>query len=428
MKRAGLVFFLLLAFVAQADYLKVSRSATIKQEPNGDSEIILNVSDGQLLDLLDEGLQQSGYYHVTLPNGEGDGWIYRTLVRRYQGDVASTTAHVSVASSVKKNTTINTATTDASGVEVSVIDVGAGLSCLAKLPNNKYFIFDAGRASAMKYINTIVQPGNDIELMVLSHTDQDHWGAVDEIVNKFKVKQVIRTDFRLSGDYSPEYEDGLKAIENVSYTLDDYNIGVKGNLPSGKVLYNKDGVKITSLCGFKKPEASWGNLDDSKANNSVSIVVKLEFGGKSILFSGDAVGLKDCAPGNECFATEKFILDNVSASLINSDVIIAPHHGADNGSCETFIQKVSPEYVIFSAGHANRHPREVTADRYISFGVDPDKIFRTDLGDHETASSAAECKQEWSVGSGTTPEKSGDDHVKITISKTGKVNVAYINP
>ncbi|NIQ14291.1 MAG: hypothetical protein GTO02_07775, partial [Candidatus Dadabacteria bacterium] len=58
--------------------------------------------------------------------------------------------------------------------------------------------------------------------------------------------------------------------------------------------------------------------------------------------------------------------DNVS---LKSDVIIAPHHGADNGSSKCFIEAVDPTYVIFSAGHRHDHPRAVTAQRYIDHGV-----------------------------------------------------------
>jgi len=70
-----------------ADYLIVSRSATIKVEPNRDAEIIERVEPGTYLQLLDDGNQTNGYYHVQTVSLGQPSWIYRTLARRYQGDI-----------------------------------------------------------------------------------------------------------------------------------------------------------------------------------------------------------------------------------------------------------------------------------------------------------------------------------------------------
>ena len=73
-----------LAATAAADYLIVSRSATIKSDPDGDALVRERVGEGVYLDLLDEGRQENGYYRVTGSQGV-PGWIYRSLVRRYEG-------------------------------------------------------------------------------------------------------------------------------------------------------------------------------------------------------------------------------------------------------------------------------------------------------------------------------------------------------
>ena len=83
--------FLLLIFAlvvnVNAQYLKVSRSATIKQEPHRDAQILEKVSKDQLLCLLDKGEQKNGYYKVYTTTHQDSGWIYRTLARRYDGTV-----------------------------------------------------------------------------------------------------------------------------------------------------------------------------------------------------------------------------------------------------------------------------------------------------------------------------------------------------
>lgn len=415
MRRLVLVWTLLLmAGTLHADYLITSRTANIKDQPVGDGDPLEHVAEGVRLSLLDNGDQTNGYYHVRSAAGT-EGWVYRTLVRRYAdsgGSAATGTGSASTAA--------------ADGVELTAIDVGAGLSCLIKLPNNKYIIYDAGNAGpAMKFLNGKLPAGVSIELLILSHTDADHWGAVEQIVTDYKVKKVIRTDFR-DGKLSPQYQAGLSAIENVTYTLEDYNLGTEGDLAPGQVLYNKDGVKLYAICGFKEPVAAW-NLTDSKANNAISIVVRLEYAGHAIIIAGDAVGRTDCDEDNACIATEKFMVDNVAGGLLDADVIIAAHHGADNASCDLFISKVSPEFVIFSAGNSHRHPRQSTAERFINFGVDPDNIFRTDKG-HVQLSDGDVCKQEWDDGTATGGDTSGDDHVQVVLPKQGKVKVKYLTP
>lgn len=414
MKKSALLSLLLfIAVNVRADYLITSRAANIKEEPVSSSTTMEHVEEGARLTLLDNGAQTEGYYRVTSATGH-EGWIYRTLVRRYaDGSSTSTPA-----------TTTNAPPSTVDDVEVTVIDVGAGLSSLIKIPGNKYIIYDGGRATAMRFLKPKLPAGTKIEALILSHTDADHWGAVEEIVKTYKVKKVIRTSYR-DGEFSETYKNGLKEIESAPYDIEDYDLGIEGDLQPGQLLYNKDDVKLYALCGFKKPLTEWG-LKEAKANNAISIVVRLEYKNKSMILAGDAVGREDCDETNKCIATEKYMLDKVTAGLLDADVLVAAHHGADNSSCDLFINKVSPDYVVFSAGHAHRHPRQATVERFINFGVDPDHIFRTDKGDFEQTDGAF-CKKEYSDQNTDTGDDSGDDHVRIVLPSAGKIQVKYLN-
>jgi beta-lactamase superfamily II metal-dependent hydrolase len=270
----------------------------------------------------------------------------------------------------------------AAPVEVRVVDVGAGLCCIIKMPGNKYIVYDAGLGNkAADAIKETV--GTDsIEMLILSHTDADHWGAVEHIVTSYKVKKVLKTDYRY-GEHSQVYKKSLKAIEKSGAGLVDL-----ASLKPGSVLYSSDDAELHFVAGFTKPPADWGTMDEAMMNNSVSIVVRLEYEGRSVLICGDAVGKessyqsKQCKEENECIATEKYMLDH-SQNLLDSDVLIAPHHGADNASCSEFITRVSPEYVVFSCGDKHRHPLDITMQRYIASGVKKENIYRTDTFDKD---------------------------------------------
>ena len=54
---------------------------------------------------------------------------------------------------------------------------------------------------------------------------------------------------------------------------------------------------------------------------------------------------------------------------IKSDVMIAPHHGGNNGSSKCFIEAVDPTFVVFPAGHAHHHPTKGAAERYTGAGI-----------------------------------------------------------
>jgi competence protein ComEC len=62
---------------------------------------------------------------------------------------------------------------------------------------------------------------------------------------------------------------------------------------------------------------------------------------------------------------------------LKSNVLFVPHHGSVHSSSNAFIQAVSPQYAIVSAGRNNvfRHPHPEVLKRYAASGI---KIFRTD--------------------------------------------------
>ncbi|MHC4697309.1 MAG: ComEC/Rec2 family competence protein [Planctomycetota bacterium] len=175
------------------------------------------------------------------------------------------------------------------------------------------------------------------------------------------------------------------------------------------------------VCGFHKPPSEWGQLDTSEKRNPGSAVIRAQYNGKSILLTGDTVGRHLDDPPKTCIAAEKFMIEMSEVVKIDSDVLIAPHHGADNGSSIDFIRAVSPEFVVFPAGHKYKDPRAQAAAPYIGLGVPKDRMFRTDRGDDE---GGEEWDEGWIPGNHDPVD---DDDVDILITKQGAVKVAYRN-
>ena len=309
---------------------------------------------------------------------------------------------------------------EADAVFVRVVDCGPALCCVVKLPGNHYMIYDAGhwqnpgKTAAINAIRELIPHQSTVDLLVLSHSDSDHLGAVPTICAEYKVKRVLRTGYKRPSIATWVNADTAIANEVTTDGCEDVSLATNAFPRDGTFRIGDAFVQF--VAGWQQPLAEWGfNASDSEHRNAVSIVVKLTYKGRSVLFGGDTVGREIGGPIDQCVAAEKNMLEWNEAIPLKADVLIAPHHGADNGSSSRFIHAVSPKYVIFSAGHNFGHPRKATANRYLANGVLLERMFRTDLGDDESSQ-----PEEWkhgTLGNGHS-DPVGDDDVDILIRKT----------
>src|SRR5215207_266755 len=81
-------------------------------------------------------------------------------------------------------------------VFVRVVDVGAGLCCVVKMPGGHNLVYDAGNyadggRTAFAAVQQLIPRGESIDLLVLSHTDSDHVAATKAICDTYAVKRII---------------------------------------------------------------------------------------------------------------------------------------------------------------------------------------------------------------------------------------------
>lgn len=313
---------------------------------------------------------------------------------------------------------------EGSGIFVKVIDTGEGLSTVTRMPGGFYMVYDAGhwkgKKETMEGLGAVIPKGEEIDLLVLSTGGVEHIAGVPLILKKYRVRTILRTGLERQTKTWAKVDQVIKDAEKSQGTR---VINLKEHaLPYGATLLFRETL-VTFVTGFYAPIDLWGIKDKTSQEfrNAGAIVMRLTFRGKSILFSGDAVGRYSGDPPGTLMATELFMVDNSDAIKIDSDILIAPGHGGDDASSEAFIKAVNPEYVIFSAGHSHSYPRSVTVKRYLDHGVHRDKIFRTDLHDDEGPG-------EWDHGKiPETIDPKGDDDINIRIRKTGEIVVEYAN-
>lgn len=313
-------------------------------------------------------------------------------------------------------------------VEVRVLDVGAGLCNLIKMPGNKYIIYDAGGDyntngnRTMEQIKNFIPIGSEIELMVLSHTDADHIVAAGQVIRDYKVKKLLWGGYERSMIDSEQptaaYQRIISALQAMPNTV-NVNLNQRDSVITPGNHFTIGTTTITFLCGFGKPLAEWGLTDKAEKLNAVSIVMRLDFVGNSVLFCGDAVGRHRDGPHDALIATEKFLVEK-APQYLPCTVIIAPHHGAKNGSSAAFVNLVKPKAVIFSAGHRFHHPESSTALRYLHY-VSTNSMFRTDRGDDEAGT-------EWDyLRVPGTKDGYNDDNIDILLKSDHSYRVFYLD-
>lgn len=301
---------------------------------------------------------------------------------------------------------------------IHVIDVGQGLCCVAKVDGNHYMVYDGGlKGNAIPNLQDMIPLGSTIDLLVLSHCDYDHCGCTPFICQNYVVKRVLRDGRKGT---SQDWKNSVKALQEevANEGCEDLNLGDDSvTIRPGKK-FRLGGASVTFVCGFCELPSDWTGLDKAETRNAGSVVVRLDYEGKSVLFTGDAVG-KHRRGEDEPIATEKYMLDHADKVPIDTDVLIAPHHGGDNSSTTQWIKAVSPKYVIFSAGTGHEHPWDATVQRYLAAHIPSSHIFRTDLGDDEGG-------EEWVDEKTGVGDESGDDDVGIWIRPNQPVVVQYL--
>lgn len=232
---------------------------------------------------------------------------------------------------------------------VYFIDVGQGDCALIRSGETDILIDSGEYDRCTDVFRTLDSLGvQELDYAVISHPHSDHMGCMYRIIEEYGAEAVIM----------PEIPERMLPA-NVPYSeLED--IIAERNIP---VLYAKAGtctdLGAAGALDIIAPVREYEDL------NNFSAVIKYRFGDTSFLFCGDIE--KDA---------EQDILS--SGCDITADVIKVPHHGSGTSSTRAFVQSVSPQYAVFSAGQENDfgHPHANIVRLYESIGA---QILRTDM-------------------------------------------------
>ena len=225
--------------------------------------------------------------------------------------------------------------TQSNSLRVTFLDVGQGDAIHIQTPSGKHILVDVGRWSqGYDSGSRIISPylkyyGVDrLDAIILSHPHADHIGGIVSILNGFDVAAIYQSSY--------EYESQL--YSNYMKTADDLGVPVK-NVFSGELLEIDENMRFYILGPTLKESVP-------SSPNNYSVVVKVVYGNRSVLLTGDAEKSQE---------TE---LVNVYGDFLKSDLYKMGHHGSRTSSTENFLEKVNPEISVASLGFRNRfrHP------------------------------------------------------------------------
>jgi competence protein ComEC len=235
-------------------------------------------------------------------------------------------------------------------LHVSFLDVGQGDAILIQTPNHQDILVDGG-PSAQAISGELSQhlPFWDrmIELVVLTHPHLDHLTGLLEVLQRYKVQQVLYLDT----DYqTPPEQEWLTLI---------HDKGVKATLAKAGQVINL-GMGATSIEVINPmPDSTIPDMDNG-------IVLRLSDGKVSFLLTSDISAEAE--------------LDLITRRAdLNSTVLKVAHHGSDTSSSAAFLAVVDPQLAVISVGADNTfgHPGNETMAR-LTDTVGAAKIYRTD--------------------------------------------------
>lgn len=229
------------------------------------------------------------------------------------------------------------------GLSVHYIDVGQGDSTLL-ICDGETMLIDAGIPSAGKTVTQYLsaQGVTAIDYLVCTHAHADHCGGLDDVVVNFPVKTI----------YSSVAES-----ENASFTYfaeAAETAGVEIEVPELDSSFPLGEATVTVL----GPRADYSDV------NNQSLVLRVDYGETSFLFTGDAE-----------YESETAILD--AGCDVRCDVLKAGHHGSKTSTGYRLLYEAEPQYCVISCGANNDygHPHDDTLSRLRDADV---TVYRTD--------------------------------------------------
>lgn len=231
-------------------------------------------------------------------------------------------------------------------LEVTAVNVGQGDCFFVKTPGGIQLLIDGGgdslywqergRNVGVERLVPYLQHRqvSRLDYVILSHPHEDHLFGLLAALEHFEVGMMIDNG---QGHNGPTYERYLQLLEEKNI---EYHVA-----RAGDSLRLGDGITLDVLY----PETLREHLPSAYNNNS--LLLRLEYGGVRLLFTGDL---------------ERAVLYDLAHDVscdLQADWLKVPHHGSRGSLLPRFYERVNPRWALISVGpNSFGHPHQEVLD------------------------------------------------------------------
>lgn len=277
-------------------------------------------------------------------------------------------------------------------MRIHFLDAGQGDCTVIEFPDGRTMMIDGGdgkESGTRKILGYCFALGiEEFDYLLLTHTDSDHAGGLDDVLRCFGAKKVF-VPYTEDENVNTAYASFAKALKDtgtdteISHTLqtivsediDCFYYGMWLSPFSPEIddsFYNgQDGV----------PE--------SEAINDTSAVVYFEYAGRRLLLTGDASERVEDKIIDDFKATDGVVFEletetdsgwiTLAPRLENLDFLKAGHHGSSSSTGEKLAEYCKPAEIFISCGAGNTygHPN-LTPIENLEGAFPEAEFYRTD--------------------------------------------------
>lgn len=185
---------------------------------------------------------------------------------------------------------------------------------------------------------------NQIETVIATHPDADHIGGLASVIKRYRV----------SSFFSNGAESESAVLTDLGRSLEQSPETDRSVLGTGSRFTFPGGAELSVLFPDNGAAAAL------KETNEGSIVMRLEYGQASFLFTGDLPREENALPG-----------------IKPAQVLKVAHHGSKYSTSAAWLDLVKPAVAVVSVGKKNRygHPSDEVLRRLEAIGAE---VLRTD--------------------------------------------------